>query len=71
MAIFKRKIDIESEVATGFGVSSENSSGRFYDRETGGANVIKRGVGIFYRYSWYHTMLAMSRARFLSILFVS
>jgi len=71
MAIFKRKINIESEVATGFGVSSENSSGRFYDRKTGGANVIKRGVGIFYRYSWYHTMLAMSRARFLSILFVS
>ena len=67
MAIFKRKINIESEVATGFGVNSENSSGRFYDRETGGANVIKKGVGVFNRYSWYHTMLAMSRAKFLSI----
>jgi inward rectifier potassium channel len=71
MAIFKRKINIESEVATGFGVNSENSSGRFYDRNSGGANVIKRGVGIFERYSWYHTMLAMPRVKFLSFLLIA
>jgi len=71
MAIFKRKINIQSELNTGFGVNSENSSGRFYDRNSGGANVIKKGVGVLNRYSWYHTMLAMPRIKFLLILFVS
>ena len=71
MAIFKRKINIESEVATGFGVNSENSSGRFYDRNSGGANVIKRGIGVFNRYSLYHTMLAMPRTKFLSLLLIA
>ncbi|HEV8273414.1 MAG TPA: hypothetical protein VGQ04_19000, partial [Chitinophagaceae bacterium] len=66
MAIFKRKIDIQSELNTGFGVNSENSSGRFYDRNSGGANVIKKGVSALNKYSWYHTMLAMPRAKFLS-----
>lgn len=71
MAIFKRKINIQSELNTGFGVNSENSSGRFYDRKSGGANVIKRGVGILNRFSWYHTMLAMPRAKFLSFLLIA
>lgn len=53
---------------TGFGTSSENSSGRFYNRQTGGANVVKRGVNILNRYSWYHTMLAMPRGKFLLFL---
>jgi inward rectifier potassium channel len=71
MAIFKRKIDIQSELNTGFGVNSENSSGRFYDRESGGANVIKKGVSILNRFSWYHTMLAMPIAKFLSLLLIA
>src|SRR5258705_1633073 len=71
MAIFKRKINIQSELNTGFGVSSENSSGRFYNRVTGSANVIKKGVGVLNRYSWYHTMLAMPRAKFLSFLLLA
>lgn len=53
---------------TGFGINSENSGGRFYDRKTGRANVETRGVGIFSRYSWYHTMLAMPRGKFLLLL---
>lgn len=53
---------------TGFGTSSENSSGRFYNRQTGGANVVKRGVNILNRYSWYHTMLAMPGGKFLLFL---
>ncbi|HEU5165423.1 MAG TPA: ion channel [Chitinophagaceae bacterium] len=68
MAIFKRKINIQSELNTGFGVNSENSSGRFYNRKSGGANVLKRGIGVLNRHSWYHTMLAMPRAKFLSFL---
>jgi inward rectifier potassium channel len=71
MAIFKRKIDIQSDLNTGFGVNSENSTGRFYDRSSGGANVIKRGIGILNRHSWYHTMLAMPRTKFLSFLLLA
>ena len=71
MAIFKKKIDIQSEVATGFGVNSEDSSGRFYDRKSGSANVINKGVGVLNRYSWYHTMLAMPIAKFLSLLLIA
>jgi inward rectifier potassium channel len=71
MAIFKRKINIQSELNTGFGVNSENSSGRFYDRNSGGANVIKKGVGVLNKYSWYHTMLAMPIAKFLSFLLIA
>jgi len=71
MAIFKRKINIQSDVATGFGVNSENSSGRFYDRSSGSANVVKKGVGILNRYSWYHTMLAMPRTKFLLFLLIA
>ena len=71
MAIFKRKINIQSELNTGFGVNSENSSGRFYDRNHGGANVMKKGVGVLNRYSWYHTMLAMPIAKFLSLLLIA
>jgi len=71
MAIFKRKINIQSDLNTGFGVNSENSSGRFYDRNSGGDNVIKRGIGIFERHSWYHTMLAMPRTKFLSFLLIA
>lgn len=68
MAILKRKINIQSDLNTGFGTSSESRSGRFYNRQTGTANVIKKGVGILNQYSWYHTMLAMPRAKFLLFL---
>lgn len=68
MALFKRKINLASDLTTGFGVSSENSGGRFYNRRTGRANVVKKGVGIINRYSWYHTMLAMPRGKFLLFL---
>jgi len=68
MALFKRKIDLSSDTTTGFGTSSENSAGRFFNRQTGTANVIKRGVGLLNRHSWYHTMLAMPRGKFLILL---
>lgn len=73
MAIFKRKINLNSDSATGFGASSENSSGRFFNRQTGGANIVKRGVGLLDRQSWYHTMLALPQWKFwlfLMIMFI-
>jgi inward rectifier potassium channel len=68
VALFKRKINLNSDVTTGFGTNSENSGGRFYNRQTGGANVTKRGIGLLNRFSWYHTMLAMPRGKFLLLL---
>src|SRR5574339_390127 len=70
MAIFKRKINLRSDPDTGFGASSENNAGRFYNRNTDSAKVVKKGVGILYRFSWYHTMLAMPRAKFLMFLLI-
>ena len=65
MALLKKlATNLKSEENTGFGANSSNSAGRFYNR-SGGPNVIKKGVGILNRYSWYHTMLAMSRTKFL------
>lgn len=57
-----------NENTTGFGASSENSAGRFYNPKTGSANVEKRGVSLLNRYSWYHTMLAMPSGRFIFLL---
>ena len=68
--MLKRKINLNSDSATGFGSNSENSSGRFFNRQTGGANIEKRGVGLLDRQSWYHTMLGMKRGKFLFLLFL-
>ena len=69
MALTKKiRTTLKSEENTGFGASSNNSAGRFYNPR-GGPNVIKKGVNILDRYSWYHTMLAMSRTKFLVFIF--
>jgi inward rectifier potassium channel len=65
---FKRNRNLQSEINTGFGAFSSNSAGRFYNRE-GGPNIVKRGVNLFDRYSWYHTMLEMSRTKFIFLIF--
>ena len=58
--ITKRLRNLKSEENTGFGTNSNSTGGRFINRN-GKANVIKRGVGILNRYSWYHTMLEMKK----------
>jgi len=68
MALLKRFRTLKSEDNTGFGASTNSSGGRFYSRAESRANVIKQGVSIFNRYSWYHTMLGMPRGRFLFLL---
>lgn len=70
MALFRQNRDLKQETNTGFGINSANSAGRFYDRVSGRANVIKRGVNVLNRYSWYHTLLAMSRGKFILLLFL-
>lgn len=71
MALFKQNRNLRSEINTGFGLNSKDSGGRFYNRESGTANVTKKGVPILDRYSWYHTMLSMRIGKFLLLLFVA
>ncbi len=69
MAIFKRYNKIASDIATGFGVNSENSGGRFVNRD-GKPNVEKRGIPLMNRYSWYHSMLSLPRWKFFLFIFL-
>ncbi len=69
MALLKRLRNLRTDNASGFGTNSTSTGGRFVNKD-GKANVIKRGVGILNRYSWYHTMLGMKRGKFLFLLFI-
>lgn len=69
MALIKRFKNLRSEENTGFASRSSDSGGRFYNRRSNTANVVKRGVNILNRYSWYHTMLGLSRWKFLLLIF--
>ncbi len=68
MAMLKKFRTLKSEVNTGFGTNSNNTGGRFFNKD-GNANTLKRGTGILERYSWYHTMLGMKAGKFLLLLF--
>src|ERR1044072_6395322 len=68
MALTRKMRNLRNDDTTGFGTNSTSTGGRFVNKD-GNANVIKRGVNFLNRYSWYHTMLGMSRGRFLLLLF--
>jgi inward rectifier potassium channel len=68
MARIKKFRTLKSEENTGFGTNSNNTGGRFFNKD-GNPNAIKRGVGIMDRYSWYHTMLSMKISKFILLLF--
>lgn len=57
----------KSEINTGFGVNSSDYGGRFVDKK-GNPNIKKTGVGYFEKTSWYHSLLAMPRWKFFSII---
>lgn len=61
MALQKKKLP--TELTTGFGERSTQSSGRYY-RKDGKPNVIRKGINFFDQLSWYHTMLAMPPWKF-------
>ncbi len=69
MAILKKLLNLKTEINTGFGTNSNNTGGRFINKD-GRPNVIKKGVGLLERYSWYHTMLGMKTGRFLLLIFM-
>jgi len=68
MAIL-RKISsrLKPEINTGFGVNSSDYGGRFINKN-GRANIEKRGIGLFEKISWYHTMLLLPRWKFFSVI---
>ena len=65
-----RKINskAKTEINTGFGTNASDYGGRFVNKD-GNPNIEIRGVGFLERISWYHTMLALPRWKFLVILF--
>lgn len=63
---FRKRIRQKNIEDSGFGSSA---SGRFI-RKDGLPNVERKGVNIFNRLSWYHTMLELSTTQFLSYLVI-
>ncbi|SDQ40256.1 inward rectifier potassium channel [Chryseobacterium soldanellicola] len=63
---FRNRIRQKNIEDSGFG---NNASGRFI-RKDGLPNVERKGVNILNRLSWYHTMLELSTAQFLSYLVI-
>ena len=57
----------KTEINTGFGVNASDYGGRFVNKN-GQANIEKKGIPFFERISWYHSMLAMPRWKFLLII---
>jgi inward rectifier potassium channel len=58
----------KTDLNTGFGTNANSYGGRFVNKD-GSANIEKRGLPFLQRISWYHTMLAMPRWKFLFVLF--
>ncbi len=69
MARHNRNQNLKSQDNTGYSNNSSSTGGRFINRD-GRPNVLKKGVSITDRFSWYHTMLGMKRGKFLSLLFL-
>jgi inward rectifier potassium channel len=69
MALLKKHRNLKSEINTGYGTNANSTGGRFINKD-GRPNVIKKGVGLLDRYSWYHTMLGMKAGKFLLLIFV-
>jgi inward rectifier potassium channel len=68
MALLRKFRNLKSEINSGFGNNSNSTGGRFINKD-GKPNVIKKGVGLLDRYSWYHTFLEMKLWRFGLLLF--
>lgn len=70
MAIIKKfNRDLKSQINTGFGVNGADYGGRFV-RKDGNSNIEKRGIGLFERISWFHSMLSLKRWQFFLIIFL-
>lgn len=67
MAFKKKNLNNEKAAAnTGFGTNAANYGGRLLNKD-GTPNIRKVGLGLLERYSWFHSMLSISRTRFFLI----
>jgi len=66
---YSRKMNplLKTNNDTGFGTNAANYGGRFINRD-GTFNLRKEGVNFFERFSIYHSMLSMSRWKFIGLL---
>lgn len=70
MALLRKlNIKAKSEINTGFGTNATDYGGRFVNKD-GNANIEKRGLGLFEKISWYHSMLALPRWKFFAAIFI-
>ena len=70
MALLKKiNLKAKSEINTGFGVNTNDYGGRFVNKD-GGVNIEKKGVSFLEQISWYHSLLAMPRWKFFSVIFL-
>lgn len=66
-----RKINTkaQTEANSGFGTNASDYGGRFINKD-GSPNIEKKGIGLMERISWFHTMLALPRWKFLLFIFL-
>ncbi|KQO33034.1 Inward rectifier potassium channel Irk [Flavobacterium sp. Leaf82] len=70
MALIKKiNQKAQTDRNSGFGTNANSYGGRFVNKD-GTANIEKRGMHLFRRISWYHTMIDMPNWKFMSILFI-
>lgn len=69
MTVLKKVKKQKANKHTGFGSNAANYGGRFINKD-GSANIKKVGIGIIERTSWYHTMLNITRWKFMLTIFV-
>jgi inward rectifier potassium channel len=63
----RRKLQPDTDSATGYGVNPSWTGGRFLHKN-GRPNIERRGLNWIDRHSWYHTFLQLSRWKFFGVL---
>ena len=57
---------VQKEKNTGFGENASNYGGRFINKD-GSSNIEKQGISFLDKISWFHTMITLSRWKFLAV----
>ena len=63
----KLKLNVIPTANTGFGTNASSYGGRLLNAD-GTPNIEKKGIGIFEKFSWFHSMLSISGWRFFFII---
>lgn len=62
----KIKSGLKTDDKTGFGVNASNNGGRLINKD-GSSNLEKKGISWLDKISWFHTMLSLSRWKFILV----